>query len=138
LGIILRSDLSWADQVNYTVKKAWKTLRFTLRILKQGKGNTKSLAYTLIVRPILEYGVARWDPYRKGQVNTLDRVQNMAAKFAHHRSDSNWETLTQRREIAHICALFKAYTGDRAWKAIGDKLQRTCYLSRVRECGEVE
>ena len=23
LGIILRSDLSWADQVNYTVKKAW-------------------------------------------------------------------------------------------------------------------
>ena len=22
LGIILRSDLSWADQVNYTVKKA--------------------------------------------------------------------------------------------------------------------
>jgi len=24
LGIILRSDLSWADQVNYTVQKAWK------------------------------------------------------------------------------------------------------------------
>ena len=23
LGIILRSDLSWADQVNFTVKKAW-------------------------------------------------------------------------------------------------------------------
>jgi len=24
LGIILRIDLSWADQVNYTMKKAWK------------------------------------------------------------------------------------------------------------------
>jgi hypothetical protein len=23
LGIILRSDLRWADKVNYTVKKAW-------------------------------------------------------------------------------------------------------------------
>jgi len=34
LGIILRSDLSWADQVNYTVKKAWKALHFTMRILK--------------------------------------------------------------------------------------------------------
>jgi hypothetical protein len=55
----------------------------------------------------------------------------MAEKFAHHRNDSNWETLTQRREIARICALFKAYTGERAWKAIGDKLQRPCYLSRV-------
>ena len=36
LGIILRSDLSWRDQVNYTVKKAWKALHFTTRILKKG------------------------------------------------------------------------------------------------------
>jgi hypothetical protein len=26
LGIILRGDLNWADQVNDTVKKAWKAL----------------------------------------------------------------------------------------------------------------
>jgi hypothetical protein len=58
-------------------------------------------------------------------------MQNMAAKFAHHRNDSNWETLRQRREIAIICALFKAYTGERAYKAIGDRLQRPWYLSRV-------
>jgi hypothetical protein len=25
----------------------------------------------------------------------------------------------------------KAYTGERVWKAIGDRLQRPCYLSRV-------
>ena len=36
LGIILLSDLSWADQVKYTVKKAWKALHFTTRILKKG------------------------------------------------------------------------------------------------------
>jgi hypothetical protein len=30
LGIILRSYLNWADQVNYTVKKAWKALHFTV------------------------------------------------------------------------------------------------------------
>jgi len=35
LGIILRSDLSWADEVNYTVKKAWKSLHCTMRILKR-------------------------------------------------------------------------------------------------------
>jgi hypothetical protein len=29
LGIIRCSDLSWADQVNYTVKKAWKALHYT-------------------------------------------------------------------------------------------------------------
>jgi hypothetical protein len=56
LEIILCRDLSWADQVNYTVKKAWKALHFTMRILKKGNSNTKSLAYTSLVRPILEYG----------------------------------------------------------------------------------
>jgi hypothetical protein len=35
LGIIIRSDLSWADHVNYTVKKAWKALHFAMRILKK-------------------------------------------------------------------------------------------------------
>ena len=32
---IFRSELSWADQVSYTVKKAWKALHFTVRILKR-------------------------------------------------------------------------------------------------------
>jgi hypothetical protein len=62
LGIILCSDLSWADEVYYTVKKSWKALHFTMHILKKGNSNTKSLAYTSLVRPILEYGVACWDP----------------------------------------------------------------------------
>jgi hypothetical protein len=39
--------------------------------------------------------------------------------------------LAQRRKIARICALFKAYTGERAWKVVGDRLQKPCYLSRV-------
>jgi hypothetical protein len=56
LGIILRSELSWADQVNYMVKKAWKVLHFTMRILKNRNSNTKSLAYMSLVRPILNMG----------------------------------------------------------------------------------
>jgi hypothetical protein len=31
--------------------------------------------------------------------------------------------------IAPICALFKAYTGGRAWKEIGNRLLKPCYLS---------
>ena len=30
-----------------------------------------------------------------------------------------------------MCALYKAYTGDRARKAIGDRLEAPSYLSRV-------
>jgi len=131
LGIILRSDLSWAGQVNYAVKKAWKALHFTMRILKKGNSNTKSLAYMSFVGPILEYGAACWDPYREGQISALDRVQKKAAKFAHYTNSPNWETLASRRKLSRICALFKAYFGEPAWKPIGDRLQRPHYLSRV-------
>jgi hypothetical protein len=88
-------------------------------ILKKGNSNNKSLAYKSIVRPILEYGAAS------------DWVQNKAGKFAHHRNDSNWETLAEHRKIARICALFKVYMGEQALKDISDRLQRPCYLSRV-------
>ena len=99
-------------------EKAWKTLHFTMRILKQGNSNTESLAYMSRVRPILEYGAAYWDPYREGQISALDRVQKKAAKFAHHKDIPNWETLASRRKLSSICVLFKAYSGERAWKPI--------------------
>ena len=60
LGIIIRSDLNWADHINYTLRKAWKALHFKMRILKKGNNNTKHLAYTALVRPILEYGAVCW------------------------------------------------------------------------------
>ena len=94
-----------------------------MRIVKKGNKNTKRLAYSSLVRPILEYGAACWDPCKECQISALDRVQNKAAKFAHHSGVSDWESLAQRRKIARMCALYKAYTGGRAWKAMGDRLQ---------------
>jgi hypothetical protein len=35
LGIIIRSDLSWADKINYTVQKTWKALHFVTRTLNK-------------------------------------------------------------------------------------------------------
>ena len=52
-----------------------------------------------LVRPILEYGAACWDPYREGQIIALDRVQKKASKFAHHKNSPNWETLASRRKL---------------------------------------
>ena len=58
LGIILRSNLNWEDQVHYTAQKAWKALHFIMRALKKGNRNTKSLASTSLVCPVLGYGSA--------------------------------------------------------------------------------
>jgi hypothetical protein len=58
-------------------------------------------------------------------------VQKKAAKFAHQTNSSNWETLTSCRKLSRMCALFKAYSEERAWRAIGDSLQRPHYLQSV-------
>jgi len=131
LEIIIRNNLSWVDQVNYTLQKAWRALHFVMRIVKKGNNNKKRLAYTSLVRPILEYGAACWDPYRECQISALDRLQNEVDKFAHHSGSSDWESLVQRRKTSRMCALYKAYTGERVWKAISDRLQAPRYLSRV-------
>jgi hypothetical protein len=39
--------------------------------------------------------------------------------------------VVQIRTIALLCTLFKAYSGERAWRAIRDRLRRPYYLSRV-------
>jgi hypothetical protein len=97
--------------------KAWKALRFVMGVLKNGNRSTKRLAYTSSVCPILEYVSACWDSCSEGQINALDRVQKNLAQFTNHTKNFDWKTLDLRRTISRLCALFKAYSGERAWKA---------------------
>jgi hypothetical protein len=56
-------------------------------------GNTADLnCASMWFESRLVYGISSWDPYKEGQITALDRVQKKAAKFAHHRNSSNWET----------------------------------------------
>ena len=106
-------------------------LNFIMRILKKRNyNNKKRLAYMALVRPVLEYGAVCWDPYREGQLSTLNRVQKRVAKFGNNKNEPGWETLRQRRLTARIYALFKANTGTWAWEAKGDSLLKPSYLSR--------
>jgi len=68
LGIIISSDLNWAEHVNYTLRKSWKVINFIKRIHKKGNNTMKPLVCAALVRPIIEYGAVSWDPYREGQV----------------------------------------------------------------------
>ena len=67
----------------------------------------------------------------------LDQVQMKAAQFTNHIKDSDWETLSQRRMIARLCTLFKAYSGEGVWKGIHDRFRRPFYFSRVDQVQKI-
>ena len=106
-------------------------------VLKNGSRNTKHLAHTSLARPVLEYESACWFPCWEGQINVLDWKRKKAVQFTNHTKVSAWENLAQRRTIARLCALFKACSGERASKAIRDKLRGPCYLSRINHVGKI-
>jgi hypothetical protein len=65
------------------------------------------------------------------QTDKCVRLGAKVIKFANHTKNSNWKTLAQCTMIPCVCALHKTYSAEPAWKAVGDKLQRSYYLSRV-------
>ena len=61
--------------------KANQSLGFFRRNLIINSPNLKSLAYKTLVRPLLEYSSAAWDPYAKENVKKLEMVQRRAARY---------------------------------------------------------
>jgi hypothetical protein len=84
-----------------------------MRVHKKELRNTKYLSYMSLVCPNLEYDIACWDQCR-GQINALDRVQQNVVQFTVHIKESDGETVAERRTIARLCALLKAFCGERA------------------------
>ena len=118
LGVILDEKLSWNDQVDNVVKKSNKTLGFIRRNLWFCPRDVKSLAYTTLVRPQLEYAVCAWDPHKITQINKLEGIQRKAARFCcgdYSRQSSvtqmlsnlKWNTLESRRQKNRLAMLYK-------------------------------
>ena len=81
LGVELTSNLDWNIHINTITTNANKTLRLLRRHLRCCSPATKETAYKALVRPQMEYCSAVWDPYEKGDTETLEKVQGRAARF---------------------------------------------------------
>ena len=55
LGVTISEDLTWRKRIEDTATKANKTLGFVWRNLSKCTSQVKSVAYTTMVRPRLEY-----------------------------------------------------------------------------------
>ena len=81
LGVIFDSHLKWSTQCRKVASKATQVLNLLRRSLFGCSSAVKSLAYTSIVRPHLEYASIVWNPHTSSDINLLEAVQNRAARW---------------------------------------------------------
>ena len=122
LGVELAADLSWGHNVDNVVPKAQRTLNLLRRNLWGCSQQTKDVAYKTLVRPVLEYAGAAWDPFQGNHIAGLEKIQRRAARFVtgrHSREDSvtqmmselHWRSLQERRLTSRLCMMFKTVNG---------------------------
>ena len=122
LGITLSSDLRFNEHCDKVSKKAGKMLNFISRNFYHCTRDVKSKLYLSLVRPIMEYAVAAWDPYTQRNIIALEKVQRRAARFAvrdYSRGSSvsqmltelQWPLLADRRKNHRLRFMFKATRG---------------------------
>ena len=118
LGITISEDLSWNRHINQVCSKAGMTLGMIKRNLKINSPRIKEQAYSSLVRPVMEYGSAVWDPYTQSNVHRVEMIQRRAARWTlnrYHNTSSvtgmldhlGWPTLQVRRSEARLCLMYK-------------------------------
>ena len=122
LGVELASDLSWTRHINQIANKANQQLGLLRRNLYNCHTPTKAPTYTALVRLLLEYCHAVWDPCQQSSKQVMEKVQKRAARFAcneYSRSASvtnmmkrlGWERLERRRCQARLVIIYKETRG---------------------------
>jgi len=121
---VYSDNLKWTEHTNSIMKKANCSLGFLRRNLRHCPTSCKRNAYLALVRPLLEYGVVIWDPYRKQEIDKLERIQRNAARFIakDYRSRSpgfvtglmnkyNLPPLQERREQLRLTFFYRVVEG---------------------------
>jgi len=123
LGLQITPKLTWGNQIHKITGAANARLRFVQNVLKGCPSKVKSVAYFSLVRPLLEYCSAIWDPHQAGLIREIEMVQRRAARFVSckfGRTDSvtdmlstlGWESLEDRRKEINVRLLGRILRGE--------------------------
>ena len=120
-----------------------------MRNLKNGLPRTREHAYKCLIRPLLEYCGAVWDPHTINQREALESVQNKAVRYVvnqHRRwckktqrpctsisswkAKLQWEPLSLRRSRSSLRCLHKALAGHPAWSDIAEAISKAPFTGK--------
>ena len=69
-------------EFNIKATKETRTLYFLKRNLSSCSTDVKAAAYLSMVRPLMEYAAAVWDPHHVWDTQELEKVQRIAMRWA--------------------------------------------------------
>ena len=118
LGVLFHSSMSFSPHISNITSNAIKSLNFVRRNLNNCDESVKSAAYLGLIRPKLEYASSVWDPHLSKDIQAIERVQRIAARWV--KSNYNWENsvtsmlselqwpaLNIRRQISRLSILYQ-------------------------------
>ena len=81
LGVTFSADMKVSEQCGIAASKGNKILGLIRRTITYKEKQLIVPLYKAIVRPHLEYCIQAWRPYRKKDIDKLERIQRRATKM---------------------------------------------------------
>ena len=120
LGVTFSADMKVSEQCGIAASKGIEMLGLIRRTITYKEKQLIVPLYKAIVRPHLEYCIQAWRPYRKKDIDKLERIQRRATKMIPELRDFSYEscllecdltTLETRRLRGDQIEVFKIVNG---------------------------
>lgn len=120
LGVHISSTLTWSFHIESIINNANRMLGYIRRNFSSAPIYLKTLLYKTLVRSKLEYASSIWDPGSDTLINSLERIQNNAARFIYRnysrtasvtsmKNTLHFPSLATRRKYLRLCLFHKIY-----------------------------
>ena len=92
LGVIFSAGMDVSEQCGIAALKGNQILGLVRRTIMYKEKQLIVPLYKVIVRPHLEYCIQVWRPYRRKDIDKLDRIQRRATKMIPELRDLSYES----------------------------------------------
>ena len=116
LGVIFDQKANFQEHYKKITSKAYKSIFMLNRSFKFSSMNVKTRLYKSFILPLVEYASSVWNPHKRMNCITIERVQRRATKYILGNSSLTYnerlkicklDKLESCRAIADLCIVFK-------------------------------
>ena len=107
---IMMIMLSFRNHINMSINKANRLLGIIRRSFCALDNTSFTLLYKAIVRPHIEYAATIWNPYKKGYIDDLEKVQRRATKLLQNISHLSYPE--HLAALNHPTLVYRCIRGD--------------------------